>query len=219
MAHSKYQLLLATGLNCHELEAHGCDESDKDEGGTSSNLLVERRSLLLGVAVGLLVEALALFWHFMVVKEHAHKEADIVESIVALLLWSLITTAAPFIVLDHLRGMLLEASDDINTTSQRLSGMERRFGAGALLGICMASAGIDAATGLKNHFRFSVIIATATFLGCVVIPPLYRTVTGHGENIDHLQSERRRRKVMPYFDPEQLQSMELTPGTLLAEEL
>lgn len=219
MAHSKYQLLLPTGRHGHGPEAHGPGDSANDQVRTPLTLLLERRSLLLGVAVGFVVEGLALIWHFVVVREHAHAEADVIESVVALLLWSLITTAAPFLVLDHLRGLLLEASDDIKTIRQRLTCMERRFGAGALLGICIASAGIDAATGLENHFRFSVLIAIATFLACVAMPRLYRTLTGRGENIDLLQSERRRSKMMSYVDPEQLRSMELTPGTLLIEEL
>lgn len=212
-----YQLLPSTEWNRQLEDQHGSEE----ERVRSALSLVERRSLLFGFAVGVSIEGLSLVWHFLVVLERANAQTNLVESFVALLLWSLITTAAPFIVLDHLRGILIEASDDLKIISERLVNMERRFGVGALLGICLASAGIDAVAGLKDHFRFSLIVAAATALGCIVLPSFYRrkiVVCGkHSRERSLLHNQCRICETMPCVDVER--SMESTPGTLRMEEL
>lgn len=184
-----------------------------------ASTLAERRSLLLGVIVGLLIEGVSLVWHYFVVRERANTAGNSVETAVALLLWSLITTAAPFVVLDHLRGLLLDSNDDVKTISQRLACMERRFGVGALLGVCLASAAIDMATGLQNHFRFSLIVAAATGLSCVVVPRLYRFFIARGSEQMVYTTPEGRKKTMHCVDPETMRFVELTPGTLQVEEL
>jgi len=220
MSSSQYQLLPPIGWSRDEVgSGEHEDASDEDVLRASTSTFAERRSLLLGAVVGLLIEGLSLVWHFFVVRERANTEGNSVETAVALILWSLITTAAPFIVLDHLRGRLLDSNDDLKTITQRLACMERRFGVGALLGVCLASAAIDAATGLKNHFRFSLIVAAATCLSCVVIPKLHRRFIVHGRDQMAYTTAEGRKKTMQCVDPETMQFVELTPGTLQLEDL
>jgi len=234
-----YQLL---GSHDHDDEASP-PSTVPNPRGTTATAIIERRSLSLGLAVGLFIEGFSLLWHFLVVKERANNENydgsneghnNAVESVVALVLWSLIATAAPFVVLDHLRGLVLEESndadddDDLKSITQRLERMECRFGAGVLLGGCTASAALDLVLGFQGHFWFSLGIGV-TAASCVLLPRLYRAVLSRQgqpsysrqQRVQQLQQQEHpnRHHRMQAIDPETMNFVELTPGTLRLETL
>ena len=208
---------------------------------STTTAIIERRSLSLGLAVGLFIEGFSLLWHFLVVKERANNQyydrnddeghRNAVESVVALVLWSLISTAAPFVVLDHLRGLVLEESndddDELKSITQRLERMERRFGVGILLGVCSASAAMDFVLGFQGHFWFSLGIAGATAASCVLLPRLYRAVLSRQgqqsysrqQQLQQQQQHPNQQHGMQAIDPETMNFVELTPGTLRLETL
>jgi hypothetical protein len=169
---------------------------------------VMQRSIALGLLVGFLIESTSLAWHVLVVKERQVGTAPSgpVPTVVALLLWSLVTIAAPFVALSYLRGLVHPGGKGLQPT---ITSVERGFGVGALFGVCCASAAIDTLVGFRGHMKFSLGIAAATTVSCVLLPRLYRGVLFHGPV--------RRMKftvTTDSFDPEQADIVELTPGTL-----
>lgn len=170
---------------------------------------VHQRSIMLGFVVGLMIEGASLGWHGLLVKERGQVDAtqsDTGPTVVALLLWSLVTAAAPFVVLAYLRGLIRPAIIDVKALSQ----IERRFGAGALIGVCSASAIIDSLIGFHGHMRFSMGTGVATSASCMLLPRIYRKVLLH-------RSERRslgQTAPLESIDPEKMDLVELTPGTL-----
>jgi hypothetical protein len=191
---------------------------------TTDTALPHRFSVWIGTAVGFVLESACLAWHTAAV---AHQRPSLSHStaaptVVLILLWVLVTVAAPLLAFIHWMEWLdrrhhgdrhdhhqRNTSEGTVTRAATTGTVEWWFGLGIVLGVTGACLVWDALLG-SNHVSFSVQIAAATAAVGTLALRLYRSC-------QQPQRQRRADKRSTLYDavdPEQLDVVELSPGTL-----
>jgi uncharacterized membrane protein YedE/YeeE len=184
-------------------------------------LLPVRLSVWIGILVGFVLESIFLVWH---TASTAAADTSAAPTIVVVLLWVLVTVAAPLVTFvhwmewverrhrrhhhgDHSDQQPYQRNEVTVTRATATTVVEWWFGLGMVLGVSGACIAWDALLG-SNHVSLSVQVAAATAAVGTVALRLYRLWQ------QRRQADKRCPSSYDAVDPEQLDVVELAPGTL-----
>jgi hypothetical protein len=188
---------------------------------TDTALLPVRLSVWIGIMVGFVLESIFLVWH---TASTAVADTSAAPTIVVVLLWVLVTVAAPLVTFvhwmewverrhrrhhhgDHSDQQPYQRNEVTVTRATATTVVEWWFGLGMVLGVSGACIAWDALLG-SNHVSLSVQVAAATAAVGTVALRLYRLWQ------QRRQADKRCPSSYDAVDPEQLDVVELAPGTL-----
>jgi hypothetical protein len=176
-----------------------------------------RVSVWIGLLVGFALESVGLAWHTTAM---GHNEtasplhSTTAPTIVLVLLWVLVTVAAPLLTFIHWMEWLerRHGGDRDQTITARATAtadatVECWFGLGIVVGVSGACLVWDVLLG-SNHVSFSAYVAAATAGVGTLALRLFRTWR------QRQQADKRVTSSYDAVDPEQLDVVELSPGSL-----
>jgi len=145
---------------------------------------VKANSMILGLLTGFFVECSALGAHILVIILWGGKAAawSALQIVAFICVWSFFTSIMPFIVLAFLHSLvsfMFNASghkcpQSAETFEELSWHLECRFGIGTLIGVCLASAGMDVLLGMDGHMIYSFSVLGVVLIWCFCMAFYFR---------------------------------------------